>query len=329
MRKAIVSVIIPAYQAERSISRTLASVQASTLREIDICVVDDGSKDETALVLDDFIRKDTRIRVIHQRNKGAYLARLCALRRIATPYFAFVDADDRVVPTIYQEMVDFAEKNKLDIVKCETVGVHDGENIIYKSKEEVYASYVYPWLVQGVGAAFVWDKLYRNRFNFSQFAEVPILMFEDMVFNLQFFFEVGRFGILSRGLYYYDVNDGSSVRNYRPKNLKDFEATIAFRRQFIPKYGFTLSTEVDAWTLLNARNVFITAASAPANSLRVRWGNLREIVSSAEIHNALMRIRTQRKLSHKELFVACACRFPCLIGCLLGVLKRVQRILRK
>ena len=118
-----VSVIIPAYNAAKTVERTIRSVLASTI-SVEVFVVDDGSTDGTGELLDRMERElapsnGSRLVVMHQPNCGAYQARLNALKKIETPYFGFVDADDEVDPKMYEKMLAAMERENLDAVQCE------------------------------------------------------------------------------------------------------------------------------------------------------------------------------------------------------------------
>lgn len=318
--EALVSVIIPAYNAVKSVRKTIESLRQQTLREIEIWVVDDGSTDGTGALLDSMQAEEPRLRVIHQTNQGCYMARLAALRQIRTPWFGFVDADDYVELTMYEEMLAFAQKNRLDVVQCGVVGGHAGgeERGILATQTEVYQKVVFPRLIAGEGAAVVWDKLYRNRFDFATFAELGIVMFEDLAFNLQFFLKAKRLGYLERNLYHYQINAGSSVKNYKPRDLRDFLLTIAYRRQQIPAYCLSIDPWVmDQWTAQNARNALITASSVRVKSWSARIANVRTLLSADEVVLAVRRLKTERHMTHSAKLLALAMRFP--IGVMLGL----------
>lgn len=325
------SIIIPAYNAENTVGRTITSIQESTLKGIEIWVVDDGSTDNTLAIVEAFAKEDSRIHVLHQENKGCYLARLCALRKISTPYFAFVDADDTVKPEMYECLLKIMKEKNLDIVECDAVGAgrNDGAIDVLEDCASVYEKCIYPRLIQGYGAVFVWDKIYRNKFDFTEFAEVPVLMFEDMVFNLQFFKECNRFAHLHQDLYYYDVNVGSSVKNYKPKNLSDFVLTIKYRRGVANWFGLEKDAVVfDLWVVKNYWNLFITASHAPASSWATRCANLREIAKNEEVLAAFAKLKANYR-NYKLQIMKCAIMCPILFGYLFFVLKRIQSLFRK
>ena len=95
----VVSVITPAYNAERYIEHTLESALRQTFREFELLVVDDGSTDGTAAIAQRYAEKDARFRVLRQTNRGIAAARNLAMRRARGRYLALLDSDDLWFPT--------------------------------------------------------------------------------------------------------------------------------------------------------------------------------------------------------------------------------------
>ena len=239
-----VSIIIPAYNAEAGLEKSVRSVLSQTLQDIEVWIVNDGSKDSTGAIADALARHDQRVHVIHQMNCGCYQARLAALKRITTPYFGFVDADDLIEPDMYEAMVSFAKQQNLDVVRCsydgeKDLGIWNEDDLVLDGKDSVVRQYVIPALIRGIcGGTFVWNKLYRHQYDFSLFDPTDKdTTFEDMIFNLQFFTKVERMGFISRPLYHYIVTDSSSVSNYTEKTFHDFKECIRVRRNMLPHYG--------------------------------------------------------------------------------------------
>lgn len=99
----MISVIIPAYNAERTLRRCVDSVLAQTYTNFELIVVDDGSKDSTAELCDHF--DDERIRVFHKNNGGVSSARNLGLENAKGDYVSFIDADDYVEPCYLQNLM--------------------------------------------------------------------------------------------------------------------------------------------------------------------------------------------------------------------------------
>lgn len=115
MRKPDVAVIIPVYNVEQYLSRCVDSIIAQTLENIEIILVDDGSSDNSGQIADAYTHKDSRIKVVHQENRGAAEARRIGVEISTANYLSFVDSDDEILPmaieTLYRRCVD----NNLDI----------------------------------------------------------------------------------------------------------------------------------------------------------------------------------------------------------------------
>lgn len=218
-----VAIVIPAYNAEARLPKTLGSVLAQTYREIEVWVTDDGSKDATGRIADEWAAKDARVKVIHQENCGCYQARLHALQRIDAPYFTFADADDTVEPDWIERMVSALEVAELDAVECRCFGETGCDGSLAIVGPQDIDRYKFDYLVNPKVACFVWNKLYRNRFDFSCFELTDRnTNFEDMIFNLQFFRKIRRLGFLNLGLYHYEQVEGSAVHVFGPRQRHDF-----------------------------------------------------------------------------------------------------------
>ena len=100
----LVSVIIPTYNRAATIGRTIQSLQSQTYDNLDIIVVEDGSKDETLKLLDTI--SDKRLRVIrHEVNRGVTAAKNTGLNNIRGEWFTILDSDDEIVPNAIEMMM--------------------------------------------------------------------------------------------------------------------------------------------------------------------------------------------------------------------------------
>ena len=90
----MISVIIPVYNVEKYIERCINSVRTQTYKDLEIILVDDGSKDHSGILCDSYAKTDKRIIVIHQSNKGPSEARNAGLKIARGDYIGFIDGDD-------------------------------------------------------------------------------------------------------------------------------------------------------------------------------------------------------------------------------------------
>ena len=113
-----VSVIVPAYNSEQYIQVCIDSILKSTLEDMEIILVDDGSTDRTAQICDSYAEQYNNIHVIHQENKGQNAARLAGTLAANGDYIGFVDSDDWIEPKMYEELWQQAYRQNADMVCC-------------------------------------------------------------------------------------------------------------------------------------------------------------------------------------------------------------------
>lgn len=118
MDEKLVSVIIPAYNIGDYIGRCLDSIISQTYKNLEIIVVDDGSRDHTGEILYNYAKKDRRIKVIHKENGGVSSARNKGIEVAEGDYIGFIDGDDLIEPEMYKILVDLLEEENADIAHC-------------------------------------------------------------------------------------------------------------------------------------------------------------------------------------------------------------------
>ena len=136
-----VSVIIPAYNAAADIARAAESVLGQSHRALELIVVDDGSKDNTAAVLAELSRKDSRMRYISIQNSGPAAARNCGLAAISpdADFVMFADADDYLAPDAIEYALAAAADNKAELVLMGFTNENpDGSRRDYFEPQAVY-----------------------------------------------------------------------------------------------------------------------------------------------------------------------------------------------
>ena len=124
-----VSVIIPVYNAEKYLDKCLKSMLNQTFNDIEIICVDDGSTDNSLKMLEEYKNKDSRIKVINNKNQGPGLSRQCGVNNVNpdSKYLMFCDSDDWYEPDMCEKMYNAIEQQNVDFVMCDTT-VHIIEN---------------------------------------------------------------------------------------------------------------------------------------------------------------------------------------------------------
>ena len=129
-----VSIIVPVYNTEIYLKQCIDTLTAQTLEEIEIIIVDDGSKEECANLCDELSKSDSRIKVLHKSNEGQGIARNFGVKAATGEYIAFVDSDDYVDTAMYETLYSVAEKNDADIVSCNYMLAYDFPTKIKNAK---------------------------------------------------------------------------------------------------------------------------------------------------------------------------------------------------
>ena len=111
-----VSIVVPVYNTEKYLRQCIESILAQTLSEIEIIIVDDGSKAECAALCDELAGTDSRIKVIHKVNGGLGFARNSGMEIASGEYVGFVDSDDYIQPGMYEALHKAAVKYNADLV---------------------------------------------------------------------------------------------------------------------------------------------------------------------------------------------------------------------
>ncbi|MEA5622018.1 glycosyltransferase family 2 protein [Nostoc sp. UHCC 0251] len=151
----LVSVIVPAYNADTFIERTLNSILTQTYINIEVLVVDDGSEDRTAEIVKSFVEKDSRVILLEQKNAGVAAARNLAIEKSSGEYIAPIDADDIWYPQKLEKQVQYMLEGdqSLGLVYAWSVRIDENDLIFGISDIEYYKNFltvegtVYPALL--------------------------------------------------------------------------------------------------------------------------------------------------------------------------------------
>ena len=156
-----VSVIVAAYNAEKTLPRCLDSLAAQTLQEIEYVCVDDGSTDRTPAILDSYAETDPRFHVYHKANEGVSTTRQFGIDHIHGAYVIHLDADDYVEPYAYEHLFKAAAEDNADMVLCDAMRITETgiERMDYSAEDLSAAALVKRTLSWETSS--LWNRLIR------------------------------------------------------------------------------------------------------------------------------------------------------------------------
>lgn len=118
MNNPLISVVVPVYNVEEFLDECVQSIVNQTYRNLEIVLVDDGSTDHCPEICDEWMRKDSRIQVIHKNNGGLSSARNAGIVQATGEYIGFIDSDDYIHPQMYEHLLTVLRKSSLKIASC-------------------------------------------------------------------------------------------------------------------------------------------------------------------------------------------------------------------
>ena len=173
-----ISIIVPVYNTENQIRYCLDSILNQTYKNLEIIVVDDGTKDNAGIIAEEYSKKDDRIIVIHQENQGLSAARNTGLNAATGDYISFVDSDDVLKKDFYEYMIDVLKKEdypeivQASFLRIDEDNIENVENILEENEpeEEIKTMSNIEALEKLYGAdqleyvkfVVVWNKIYKK-----------------------------------------------------------------------------------------------------------------------------------------------------------------------
>lgn len=216
-----ISIIIPAYNIRNYIEKCLDSVCAQTYRNIEIIVVDDGSTDGTADIIDIYAKnKDSRVKAIHQKNSGVTSARLEGVKKAEGEFIGFVDGDDYIEPYMYESLYKNAVEYNADISHCGYQMVFPNGRIDYyyntgSIKVQDNETGVKDLLAGNFIEPGLWNKLYKKNLFLDFLSNVKmdysIKINEDLLMNYYLFREARKSVFMDKCPYHYLLRKNSAA----------------------------------------------------------------------------------------------------------------------
>lgn len=223
------SVIIPVYNVEKYLRQCLDSVLAQTLEDIEIILIDDGSKDSCPKIIDEYATKDSRIRVFHNTNCGYGKECNFGIDNSKGEYITILEPDDYIAPEMYKDLYQLATNNDADIAKSTYFRKFETKttnNIIeidwsnrFKIPNKVFKIEQYPYFLALHPS--IWSAIYKKDFlvnNNIRFIEAPGSGWTDNPFQVEAMCRANRIVYTDKAYYYWRVTTDTNA-----EALKDYK----------------------------------------------------------------------------------------------------------
>lgn len=264
--KPLISVIVPVYNVEKYLRQCIDSLLQQTYQNTEIILVDDGSKDSSGKICDEYAEKYSNVFAVHKENAGLGMARNTGLENVTGKYVTFVDSDDWLKKDLLEVLYNSLIENNVDFCKSGFQRVKNDGTIVsftqYKNETFKGDRAKKELLPRMVGSSpsqhdsvemCVCGVLYHTEIIKSHGIKFPSereLISEDLVFNIDYMQYANGACTVDAVCYNYRVNDNSLTRSYRPDRYKACSYFYTEMEKKLKKYGY------DYMTMLRLKRMF-------------------------------------------------------------------------
>lgn len=260
------SIIIPVYKIEQYLGECIESVLNQSFEDFELILVDDGSPDNCGKICNEYARNDSRVKVIHQKNRGVNVARNNGLCIASGKYIMFVDGDDRIKSNTLQVVLECMEQNsEVDLLQFPEIHVCGDKEILWhgyfvgnrviKDKKEMIRALIGsdPTIPGGL-----YGKVYRREIWQNLRLREDMQFCEDMIILPTIMERCRQVMTIFTGAYYYIDRSGSAMRSlYTSKKCLDvsrlkmhlFEVSFQYDIETGRWWNNALFSVINAWTM--------------------------------------------------------------------------------
>lgn len=220
------SVIIPVYNAEKTLRRCVDSLLGENYTDCEIILINDGSKDGSAEICRAYAASHSNVKYIEKENGGVSTARNAGLDAAQGEYVAFVDSDDYVMPGFFSSMDAAQEENPVDL-QVFSCCFDDGETVGQGRRTPLEArgrSEMLPYIIDAICRKILnppWAKMYRREIIEREHIRFPVgaSVAEDRMFNIRYSFFIQSYSVSDRIVYVFNTGNTDSLTSRRHSDL--------------------------------------------------------------------------------------------------------------
>ena len=267
-----VSVIIPVYNSEKYIEKSIESVLNQTYKNIELILIDDGSTDNSLSILKEYENKDSKIKVISKENAGQFKARMDGVKSASGEYITFLDADDWIDNDTIETMVKIQSIYDADIIRCTYLDEHVEENRkVYNTpifntpkciEKQEFKEKLYPIFLNTHQLNSVWGQLIKKDAIKEFDTDKNIKIAEDLLFNLKLYSNINKIVLIPDAYYHYRTNSESITNSKNTKSVfYKFTNIISVYSEF---YQY-----VQKWEISTTKNIVTNPTLLPRTNFKI------------------------------------------------------------
>ena len=242
MKKNLVSIIIPVFNSEKTLKRCITSIINQTYKDLDIIIVNDGSKDKSEEICKEFQKKDKRINYIVQKNSGVSNARNNGLSKVKGDFITFIDSDDWVENDYIESLINLLIDNNADVITSSAIDFTDDKVLNTSEKNLKYEIttnkelMIKDLLEAKKYNSVCWGNIYRKNVISSLNFDENLKIAEDLKFLISVYENCNKLVVTNIRKYHYYINIGSAIHSGFNDN---WIGAINYCKELINKYKNT------------------------------------------------------------------------------------------
>ncbi|MEW8956833.1 glycosyltransferase family 2 protein [Clostridium sp.] len=293
-----ISIVIPAYNIENYISRSLDSIINQGFQNFEVLVVNDGSKDNTEKIVRAYEDRDTRIKLINKPNGGVSSARNLGLKKSTGKYIMFIDGDDWIEPKTLESLYKRVEEEEADIALCDFYYDYDNEKLEYatdlKVKNIKGKDYAKKILTEEAYMC-IWNKVFKRDIFLKNHIDFPedISLGEDFITLVKIALNVNKVVKVDEAFIHYIQREGSITKVLNNKVYGIFNA-IDNLSEYLKTKGIydEFKEEIEMARFLHTFYYRVMGVNDPTDihkELYNRWASWRNEIKSNKYYNDYIR----------------------------------------
>lgn len=239
----IISIIVPIYNVEEYLPKCLETIRNQSFEDFEALLINDGTKDNSAVIAQKVCDEDSRFRLINKQNGGLSDSRNMGLKHAAGEFVVFIDSDDYIHKDYLKCLYSACVENGADISYCRFSYSYFKTGLTLKarlsSKTGTFEKQkALEMLIRdNILHSYAWNKMYRRSLFADNNIEYPKMYFEDIATSAKVLFHADKLAVIDDYLYYYVKRFGSIMSTMNSAKINDYLRSVLIVRNYIQIHG--------------------------------------------------------------------------------------------